>query len=112
MNISPICTSSFKSISSVESLSKNEKDKASLAKNIYKVINNKHVRFDSIPVTYLFNAKKENNGVIELFFYEREYRHAVDKQVKLYGLSAAFGHDDPAKDPYPYNHEVGLKNMV
>ncbi|WP_334471039.1 hypothetical protein [Arsenophonus sp. PmNCSU2021_1] len=111
MNISPICTSSFKSISSVESLSKNEKDKASLAKNIYKV-NNKHVRFDSIPVTYLFNAKKENNGGIELSLYEREYRCAVDKQAKLYGLRAAFGHDDPAKDTYPYNHEVGLRNMV
>ncbi|WP_032115180.1 hypothetical protein WH390_07775 [Candidatus Arsenophonus nilaparvatae] len=112
MNISPICPSSFKSISSVESLSKNDKDEASLARNIDKVISNKHIRFDNIPVTYLFNAKKEDNSGSELSLYQKEYRRAVDKQAKIYGLRVAFGHGDPAKDPYPYNHEVGLRNMV
>ncbi|MFS1539251.1 MAG: hypothetical protein ACL7BU_11910 [Candidatus Phlomobacter fragariae] len=55
---------------------------------------------------------KEDDEGSKLAFYQKEYRRSVDKQARLYGLRVAFGHDDPAKDPYPYTHKVGLKNMV
>ncbi|WP_187153292.1 hypothetical protein [Candidatus Arsenophonus triatominarum] len=70
------------------------------------------MKFDDIPVIYHFSADKNENKSTKLHVTVQEYRRAVDKQAKLYGLRAAFGHDQPFKDPYPYDHKVGLENMV
>ncbi|WP_440866229.1 hypothetical protein [Symbiopectobacterium purcellii] len=48
----------------------------------------------------------------KMSIYKKEYRRAVDKQAKEYGLRCPFGHDEPNKDPYPYNHRVALDNMI
>ncbi|WP_291968910.1 hypothetical protein [Candidatus Symbiopectobacterium sp.] len=73
-------------------------------------ISNKFVRFNDKVTSY--EVEKGFRSKEKLSIYEREYRRAVDKQAKEYGLRCAFGHDDPHKDPYPYDHRVGLNNMI
>ncbi|WP_148203422.1 hypothetical protein [Sodalis glossinidius] len=107
MNIN--LSGSLSSVSSLQSPSRNERNTSCVGGNITN-ISNKSVRFNDGIISY--TVEKGFRSKEKLSVYETEYRRAVDKQAKEYGLRCAFGHDEPHKDPYPYDHRVGLNNMI